>query len=158
MNDVLGHDSALVRLHWAGDNLGYWDEFLWIMPQVQDRSFDLLTGSPAPWMPPSCAYNLCNASLTSYNPLFCSFSSCLYIIHWNIYFYCYSVQVCVLRFSFRDDKFPVLSLILYWSTSGDSSQELEELALFIAYSKQGCRGVQVLKQVKNKSRMTWIVF
>ena len=22
MNDVLGHDSALVRLHWAGDKLG----------------------------------------------------------------------------------------------------------------------------------------
>ena len=23
MDGVLGHDSALIRLHWAGDNLGY---------------------------------------------------------------------------------------------------------------------------------------
>ena len=27
MNGVLGHDSALVRLSWAGDNLGEWGEF-----------------------------------------------------------------------------------------------------------------------------------
>ena len=27
MNGVLGHDSALLRLYWAGDNLGKWDEF-----------------------------------------------------------------------------------------------------------------------------------
>ena len=24
MNGVLAHDSALVRLNWAGDKLGYW--------------------------------------------------------------------------------------------------------------------------------------
>ena len=27
MIGVLGHDSALLRLYWAGDNLGEWDEF-----------------------------------------------------------------------------------------------------------------------------------
>ena len=27
MNGVLGHDSELLRLYWAGDNLGEWDEF-----------------------------------------------------------------------------------------------------------------------------------
>ena len=27
MIGVLGHDSALLRLNWAGDNLGEWDEF-----------------------------------------------------------------------------------------------------------------------------------
>ena len=27
MIGVLGHNSALVRLYWAGDNLGEWDEF-----------------------------------------------------------------------------------------------------------------------------------
>ena len=26
MNGVIGHDSALIRLYWAGDNLGEWDE------------------------------------------------------------------------------------------------------------------------------------
>ena len=28
MIGVLGHDSALLRLYWAGDILGKWDEFL----------------------------------------------------------------------------------------------------------------------------------
>ena len=28
MKGVLGHDSPLVRLYWAGDNLGFWDEFV----------------------------------------------------------------------------------------------------------------------------------
>ena len=27
MIGVLGHDSALLRLYWAGDNLGKWGEF-----------------------------------------------------------------------------------------------------------------------------------
>ena len=27
MIGVLGHDSAMLRLYWAGDNLGEWDEF-----------------------------------------------------------------------------------------------------------------------------------
>ena len=27
MNSVLGHDSALLNLYWAGVNLGEWDEF-----------------------------------------------------------------------------------------------------------------------------------
>ena len=27
MNGVLGHDTALLRLYWARDNLGEWDEF-----------------------------------------------------------------------------------------------------------------------------------
>ena len=37
MNCVLGHESALLRLYWAADNLGKCDEFLvWIKPQVQD--------------------------------------------------------------------------------------------------------------------------
>ena len=27
MNGVLGNDSAISRLYWAGDNLGEWDEF-----------------------------------------------------------------------------------------------------------------------------------
>ena len=38
MNGVLGHYSALVRLYWAGDNMGLWD-FL-IIPFVQDRPVD----------------------------------------------------------------------------------------------------------------------
>ena len=28
MIGVLGHDSALLRLYWAGDNLSEWDEFV----------------------------------------------------------------------------------------------------------------------------------
>ena len=36
-----------VRSYWDGDNLGKWDEFMvWIMPQVEDRSLDLLTCNP----------------------------------------------------------------------------------------------------------------
>ena len=27
MIGVIGHDSALLKLYWAGDNLGEWDEF-----------------------------------------------------------------------------------------------------------------------------------
>ena len=45
MNGVLGHDSVLIRLYWAGDNLG-WLILIGIMSPVQDRSLDLLTSSP----------------------------------------------------------------------------------------------------------------
>ena len=39
---------SAVRLYWAMDILGYWYEFecVWIMPQMQDQSPDLLTSSP----------------------------------------------------------------------------------------------------------------
>ena len=48
LNGVLGDDPALVRFHWAWDNLGYLIRWilLWIMPLLQDRSVDLLTSSP----------------------------------------------------------------------------------------------------------------
>ena len=47
MHGVLGHDSALVRLYWVGDNLALCDEFVMIMLLVQDRLRDVLTCSPA---------------------------------------------------------------------------------------------------------------
>ena len=44
---VSGHDSALVRLYWAGDNLGKMRWILpWNMSLVQDRSIDMLISSP----------------------------------------------------------------------------------------------------------------
>ena len=49
MIDVLGHDSALLRLYWAGDNWANtvrWT-LLWIMLLVQDQSLNLLTSNPA---------------------------------------------------------------------------------------------------------------
>ena len=59
MNGVLVHDSALLRLYWAGDNMGERDEFCYEL--CPWREIDRSTCWPAvqrattgPLMPPVC--------------------------------------------------------------------------------------------------------
>ena len=58
MIGVLGHDSALLRLYFAGENLGEWDDFV--------MNFTPGAGSiPVPRIPPFAAHRYSSAT----NPL-----------------------------------------------------------------------------------------
>ena len=72
---ALGHDSALLRLYWAGENLDEWDEFCY--ESCPWRRIDHSTCWPAvqrattvPWMPPYLwnQYSVVNKTTCHYIP------------------------------------------------------------------------------------------
>ena len=87
MNDwFLSHDSAMLRLHWAGDNMGEWDDlcYEWCSWRI-DRSTcwpAVQRATTAPQMPPMNGHCMCiSTTHTHYNCYMTLMSSFQFINH-----------------------------------------------------------------------------